>query len=182
MKKLLLHSCCGPCSSGVLEDLCKEYDVTIYFYNPNIFPLEEYIKRLEAQKQLLLELNNLGYDIKLVEAEYNQEDFDNVVKGLENCKEGGDRCTKCFELRLDNTCKYAKNNNYDIFTTTMSVSPHKNFELLNSIGEELSKKYNIDYLWANFKKNNGYLKSINNSKKYNIYRQNYCGCRYSVWK
>ena len=182
MRKLLLHSCCGPCSSGVLENLCKEYDVTIYFYNPNIYPHEEFKKRLETQKKLINALNNLGYNISFIEGDYEEEEYLKAIDGLESCKEGGDRCTKCFYLRLEKTCKYAKLNNFDIFTTTMSVSPHKNYILLNNIGKELSEKYNIDYLWANFKKNNGYLNSINNSKKFELYRQEYCGCKYSIWK
>ena len=181
MKKLLLHSCCGPCSSGVLEDLLQEYEVTILFYNPNIHPSEEYYKRLEAQQQVVKKLNALGYNIQLIEAEYNPDIYFEEVKGLESCPEGGKRCERCFELRLEYTCKYAKTCNYDVFTTTMSVSPHKNYILLNEIGQKMSDKYNVEYLWANFKKNNGYLKSINNSKKFEIYRQDYCGCVFSNW-
>ena len=182
MEKLLLHSCCGPCSSGVLEDLCKKYDVTILFYNPNIYPLEEYKKRLQAQEQIVNELNKLGSNIHLIECDYDNNVYERYIVGLENEQEGGKRCEKCFRLRMEETCKFAKANNYDIFTTTMSVSPHKDYILLNKIGNELSYKYSIKYLEANFKKNNGFLKSINNSKKYNLYRQNYCGCRYSIWQ
>lgn len=182
MKKLLLHSCCGPCSSGVLEDLCKTYDVTILFYNPNIYPEEEYYKRLQAQEQIVAKLNENGFNIKLIEAEYDNNVYERAIVGLENEPEGGNRCEKCFRLRMAYTADYAVKHDYDIFTTTMSVSPHKNYILLNQIGNELSSQYGVEYLEANFKKNNGYLKSINNSKKYGLYRQNYCGCRYSIWQ
>jgi len=181
MKKLLLHSCCGPCSSGVLEDLSQDYDITILFYNPNIYPEEEYNKRLEAQRQVVDYLNNKGLAIKLLVTDYLPQEYFDTVKGFEQEKEGGSRCEKCFRLRLEYSCKFAKDNGYDIFTTTLSISPHKDYQLLNLIGEELSKKYNMPYLSANFKKNNGFLKSINNSKEIGIYRQNYCGCKYSIW-
>ncbi len=182
MKKLLLHSCCGPCSSGVLEDLAKEYDITILFYNPNIYPEEEYLRRLEAQKQVVDILNKeQNLKIKLVEADYDLDTYFTAVNGYEEEKEGGARCEKCFRLRLGYACKYAKENGFDIFTTTLSISPHKDFELLNAIGQELAQTNNMPYLWANFKKNNGFLKSINNSKKFGIYRQNYCGCKFSIW-
>ncbi|MBE5735047.1 MAG: epoxyqueuosine reductase QueH [Clostridiales bacterium] len=181
MKKLLLHSCCGPCSSGVLEALTREYDVTILFYNPNIFPEEEYYKRLDTQYKIVNALNSEGADIKIVEVGYNPAEYNNIVQGLENEPEGGSRCEKCFRLRLEKTCKYAKDNGYNIFTTTMSVSPHKNYILLNEIGRDLSSKFGVEYLEANFKKNDGYLKSIRNSEKYDLYRQKYCGCKYSIW-
>ena len=181
MKKMLLHSCCGPCSSGVLEGLCKEYDVTILFYNPNIYPENEYYKRLEAQQKIVDSLNAEGYNILIRKVDYNPDEYDKEVVGLEQEKEGGSRCEKCFRLRMERTCVYAKDNNFDVFTTTLSVSPHKNHLLLNQIGRELSDKYGIEYLEANFKKNDGYLKSIRNSQKYNLYRQNYCGCKYSIW-
>ncbi len=180
MKKLLLHSCCGPCSSGVLENLAKEYEVTILFYNPNIYPMQEYYKRLDAQQKVVDVLKEKGINIHLIEAEYNPDSYDLAVVGLEKEPEGGKRCAKCFTLRLEYTCKYAASHGYDIFTTTMSVSPHKDYILLNSIGNALSKEYGIEYLEANFKKNDGYLKSIRNSKDWGIYRQNYCGCKYSI--
>lgn len=179
-QRLLLHSCCGPCSSGVLEDLSKDFDVTIFYYNPNIYPKEEYEKRRDTQKQLLEELKpniNVGF----VELPYDENEYLSVVEGLENEKEGGARCEKCFLLRMGKTALFAKENGYDLFTTTLSVSPHKNAKLLNEIGEILEKKYAIKYLVADFKKKNGYLKSIQNSKKYNLYRQNYCGCKFSIW-
>ncbi|MBQ9791384.1 MAG: epoxyqueuosine reductase QueH [Clostridia bacterium] len=180
MKKLLLHSCCGPCSSGVIGQVVKDFDVTILFYNPNIQPNDEYLKRLEAQKTIIDKMNSeYGYNVKLIEVDYNPQEFFEVAKGLELEKEGGARCEKCFYLRLDKTASFAKANGYDTFTTTLSISPHKDFELLNKIGKEMSDKHGVDYMCANFKKNDGYLNSIKNSKKYEIYRQNYCGCIYS---
>lgn len=180
MKKLLLHSCCGPCSSGVIGQVVKDFDVTILFYNPNIQPNDEYLKRLEAQKIIIDKMNSeYGYNVKLIEVDYNPQEFFEVAKGLELEKEGGTRCEKCFYLRLDKTASFAKANGYDTFTTTLSISPHKDFELLNRIGKEMSDKHDVDYMCANFKKNDGYLNSIKNSKKYEIYRQNYCGCIYS---
>ena len=181
MKKMLLHSCCGPCSSGVIEQLVNDYDITILFYNPNIHPDNEYKKRLDAQKKLVDSLNAEGYNIKLIECEYNPEEYFNMIKGFEYELEGGKRCEECFRLRLEYSAKFAKNNGYDIFTTTMSVSPHKDYILLNQIGEEMSNKYGVDCYFANFKKNNGYLNSIRNSQKYDLYRQDYCGCVYSNW-
>ncbi len=156
--------------------------MTVLYYNPNIYPKQEYDKRLNAQEKIINCLNQDGCDVKLIEAEYIPEDYEKLVVGLRNEPEGGSRCEACFRLRLDYTAKYAKDNGFDIFTTTMSVSPHKNYILLNQIGLEMSNKYDIEYLWANFKKNDGYLKSIRNSKKFNIYRQNYCGCKYSILK
>lgn len=174
---MLLHSCCGPCSSGVLETLQKSYDITVYYYNPNIYPLEEYQKRADAQRRYLEEIG-----VSCIIEDYNPEEYENVIKGLEKEPEGGKRCLKCFELRLEKTAKYAKEKGYDIFTTTLSISPHKDYIAINNIGNEISKKYDVKFLEANFKKNDGYLKSIQNSKKYGIYRQDYCGCKYSIWK
>ena len=176
MEKLLLHSCCAPCSSGVLDDLRKKYDITVFFYNPNIYPLEEYEKRAKEQEKYLKQIG-----ISYIICDYNPDKYIEAIKGLENEPEGGNRCEVCFRIRLNMTAEYAKKHNYDIFTTTLSVSPHKNYELINNIGREISEKYGVPFLEANFKKNDGYLKSINNSKKYNIYRQNYCGCKYSMW-
>ena len=173
--KLLLHSCCGPCSSGVVEGLVNEYDVTVYYYNPNIYPREEFDKRAAEQLKYLKIM-----DLPCVVGEYNDAEYYSAVKGLENEPEGGKRCAECFRLRLMATARYAKEHGFDIFTTTMSVSPHKDFELLNQIGKEVSDIVGIDYLWANFKKKDGYLKSIHNSQKYNLYRQDYCGCVYSL--
>lgn len=177
MEKLLLHSCCGPCSSGVLDQLTSDYIVTVYFYNPNIYPDYEYIKRAEAQRKYL---NEVG--VSSVICDYTPEDYDSVVKGLEDQPEGGLRCLECFKLRLEKTAQFAKEKGYDVFTTTLSVSPHKDYVAINKIGKELEEKYGVKFLEANFKKNDGYLKSIQNSKKYDIYRQNYCGCKYSLPK
>ena len=176
MEKLLLHSCCAPCSSGVLDDLRKEYDITVFFYNPNIYPAEEYDKRANEQQKYLTQIG-----ISYIICDYVPEEYVKEIKGLESEPEGGKRCEKCFRLRLKATAEYAKKHNYDLFTTTLSVSPHKKFELINQIGRELSEEIGVPFLEANFKKNDGYLKSINNSKLYNIYRQNYCGCKYSMW-
>ena len=180
MKKMLLHSCCGPCSSGVLGQLANDYDVTIVFFNPNIHPEDEYFKRLEAQKIIVDSMNNeYGYNVKLIEADYKPETFFENTKGLEQEKEGGLRCHKCFEQRLEYTANFAKTHGYDIFTTTLSISPHKDYELINLIGSKIADRVGVDYMHANFKKNDGYLNSIKNSKKYGIYRQKYCGCIYS---
>lgn len=173
---MLLHSCCAPCTSGVLWQL-EEYDITLYFYNPNIDTIEEYNLRLSALQDYIKKINNENNgNIKIIAEPYNHLEFSEKIVGLENEKEGGDRCNICFALRLDKTAQFAKDNGYDIFATTLTVSPHKNFETINGIGLKLSNKYNIEYLPSNFKKNNGYLISIQNSKKYGIYRQNYCGC------
>lgn len=172
-KKLLLHCCCAPCTSGVLWQL-EDYDVTCFYYNPNISPKSEYEFR---EKELEKFLKN--FDIPLIIGDYDNESYQNVIKGLEQEKEGGVRCFKCFELRLLETAKLAKDKGFDLFTTTLSVSPYKNHNVLNEIGERIGQMVGVKFLPANFKKNNGYLKSIENSKKYGLYRQNYCGCIYS---
>lgn len=175
---MLLHSCCGPCSTSVIDRLKEEYDLTIFYYNPNIYPREEYQKRLaEQQKYVSL----IGLDIVVVDGKYDDNaDFENHCVGLENEKEGGARCSVCFAYRLDKTAQYAKQNGYDIFATTLTVSPHKNAKVINDIGLKIAQKYNIEYLVADFKKQDGYLKSIRLSQKYSLYRQNYCGCKYSL--
>ena len=175
--KLLLHSCCAPCSSSVLARVCENFDVTIFYYNPNIYPKEEYLKRKAEQIRLCKTLN-----VNILDCDYNEQEFLDNVKGLECEKEGGVRCNKCFLIRLDKTALTAKQNGYDYFGTTLTVSPHKNEQIINKIGENLQKKYNISYLFADFKKHNGYLNSIKLSKEYNLYRQNYCGCRFSIGK
>ena len=181
-KNMLLHSCCGPCSTTVIFELSKEYDLTIFYYNPNIYPTQEYEKRKAEQLRLVNELNQTKQiNIKVLEAPYDSENYENVVAELHNEKEGGARCEVCFKLRLDKTAREAKKNNFDIFATTLTVSPHKNAPLINKIGEELSKKYEIEYLVSDFKKKDGYKKSIEYSKEYKLYRQNYCGCKYSIW-
>ncbi len=175
--KLLLHACCGVCSSSVLEKLIDYFDVTILYYNPNIYPKEEYEKRYETLKELI---NKARSKIKIKEIGYDQNEFDNIAKGLENEKEGGRRCTKCFYLRLEKTAMLAKKENYDYFCTTLSVSPYKNSQKLNEIGKILEEKYDIKYLYSDFKKKEGYKRSNELAKKYNLYRQNYCGCKYSM--
>jgi epoxyqueuosine reductase len=177
-EKILLHSCCAPCSSSVLESLTKDFNVTVFYFNPNIYPEEEFIKRQEEEKKFIKIA--YGDKVKLIENDYSGERYYNAVKGLENEKEGGKRCYKCFYLRLEETAKYAKQNGYKYFTTTLSVSPYKDFKVLNEIGQELAKKYDLIYLSSNFKKDNGYLRSIQLSKEYNLYRQNYCGCVFSL--
>ena len=175
--KLLLHACCGVCSSSVLERLYSFFDITVLYYNPNIYPKEEYIKRLNVQKEII---NKMHLDVKIIEIGYLDEDFKQISKGYENEKEGGARCTKCFYLRLDKTAKIAKEKGFDYFTTTISVSPYKDSQKLNKIGEVLSEKYDIKYLYSDFKKKEGYKRSNILAKKYNLYRQHYCGCEYSL--
>lgn len=173
---LLLHSCCAPCSSAVLERISKYFKITILFYNPNITDYEEYLKRKEELKRLI---KDVGYDIKIMDCDYDKEKFISLALGLENKKEGDIRCYKCYKLRLEKTAMEARNNNFDYFTTTLSISPYKNIKWLNEIGEELALKYNINYLYADFKKKNGYKRSVELSNIYHLYRQDYCGCIYS---
>lgn len=175
--KLLLHSCCAPCSTYVLSYLNNYFDITIYYYNPNIHPEEEYIKRLNEQVKLVNEVYK--NKINIIKEIYAPSDYFNKIKGHENDKEGGERCHICYKIRMEKCAKYAKENGYDYFTTTLSVSPYKNAKVLNEIGKSLEEKYNIKYLYADFKKKDGYKTSIILSKKYNLYRQDYCGCVYS---
>ncbi len=175
---LLLHSCCAPCSSYVLEYLTNYFSITIFYYNPNISPKEEFEKRVIEQKRLLSELN-VKNKISFIEGVYDSKRFFEMSRGLENLQEGGERCFKCYKLRLEETAKLAKEKSFDYFTTTLSVSPYKNAEKLNLIGDSLAKKYNIPYLYSDFKKRNGYKRSIELSKVYNLYRQDYCGCIFS---
>ena len=173
---LLMHSCCGPCSSYCLEYLYKYFDITILYYNPNIDTEEEFNKRLEYQKKIV---DSLGYDIKIITPSYNHNEYLDVIKGYEDNKEGEKRCYICYERRIEEVAKYA-NGKYDFFTTTLSVSPYKNATWINEIGAMVNEKYhNTHYLYANFKLNNGYKRSIELSKKYNLYRQDYCGCEFS---
>lgn len=176
--KLLLHSCCAPCSSYVLEYLSKYFRITVLYYNPNISIEEEYLHRIEEQKRLISEMKTIN-KVDFVQGEYNPNDFFAIAKGLEDAKEGGERCFKCYELRLKETVKIALDNGYDYFTTTLSISPHKNAQKINEIGEKLSEEYGVKYLYSDFKKREGYKRSIELSKEYNLYRQNYCGCIYS---
>lgn len=174
---LLLHACCGVCSSAVLERIYPYFNITILFYNPNIYPKTEYIKRLETQKEII---NKMKLDIDILETNYNSEEFNQISQGLEYEKEGGERCTKCYLLRLEKTAKLAKKHNYEYFCTTLSVSPYKNAEKLNKIGKILEDKYKVKYLYSDFKKKEGYKRSTELAKKYNLYRQDYCGCEYSL--
>ena len=179
MRKLLLHSCCAPCTSGVLPQI-EDYDITLLFYNPNIDTVEEYDKRATALIDYVGKYNQeYNTNIQYIIVPYNHNEFVDNIISLENEKEGGARCHKCIDIRLSYTAKFAKDNGYDIFSSTLSVSPHKNNTMINEIGDRLSKEYMVEYLPSNWKKNNGFLNSINNSKKYNIYRQNYCGCEFA---
>lgn len=172
-KRLLLHSCCAPCSSSVLEFLMPKIKVTVYYYNPCIMPAEEYEHRLSEQRRLCGILN-----VPLIEGVYENDRYLSVIKGLEGAPEGGNRCEKCFYMRLKSTALAAKQGGYDYFCTTLTVSPHKNAELINTIGNEVSKEVGIEFLPSDFKKRNGYLRSIQLSKEYGLYRQVYCGCRF----
>lgn len=179
-QKLLLHSCCAPCLTAVIERLYDEYDITILYYNPNIYPEEEYIKRKNEEIKYIKHLNENGYKISMLDCDYESEKFYEKTKGYENEREGGARCAICFRLRLEKTGKLAKFNGFEIFGTTLTVSPHKNAELINSIGLALEKEIGIKFLVSNFKKQNGYKRSVELSKENNIYRQNYCGCEFAL--
>jgi len=174
--RLLLHACCGPCSTSVLEYLIPYFDITVFFYNPNILPKEEYEKRLEALKIVLTHFEN----VKLIVPDYNQDEYIPFIKGMESLPEGGNRCAICFSIRLEATAKYLSEhkNDFDFYTTTLTVSPHKNAELINEIGNSLATKYDVKYLDSNFKKRDGFLRSTTLSKEFGIYRQDYCGCGY----
>ena len=179
-KKLLLHSCCGPCSSYVISYLAKYFDITILYYNPNIYPHEEYLKRKEEQIKVIKELNKeFKNTIDILDCEYDNELYENKIKGLENEPERGKRCEICYQMRIEKTATIAKERGYDFFCTTLSVSPYKNADLINKIGKQLEDKYQINWLYSDFKKKDGYKISIQLSNKYNLYRQNYCGCIYS---
>ena len=175
---LLLHSCCAPCSSYTIEYLSKYFNITVFYYNPNIFPKYEYIKRLEEQKKFLNIFPTIN-TIDFIEGNYDYKKFIDISKGLELEPEGGKRCFKCYELRLLATAKIAHQKNFDYFTSTLSISPLKDAQVLNELGEKISKIYNINYLYSDFKKRNGFKRSIELSKIYNLYRQQYCGCIYS---
>lgn len=175
---LLLHSCCAPCSSYVLEYLSNYFKITILYYNPNISPEEEFIKRCEEQQRLIKEMP-LKNKVNFIRGIYDNDRYEEIIDGLQNEKEGGIRCHKCYRMRLEEAAKKAKEEGYDYFTTTLSISPYKNAKVLNEIGEELAKIYEVKYLYADFKKKNGYKRSIELSKEYNLYRQDYCGCKYS---
>ncbi len=175
---LLLHACCAPCSSYVLEYLASYFDITVLYYNPNISPESEYFIRSEELDRLISEMPE-AINVRAVTAPYTPSDFENIAKGLESVPEGGSRCFKCYRLRLEYAARYAKENGFDYFTTTLSISPHKNAEVLNTIGSELAESYGIPYLFSDFKKKNGYRRSCELSERYGLYRQSYCGCVYS---
>jgi len=179
--KLLLHACCGPCSSYVIELLNKYFDITIYYYNPNIYPEEEYIRRKDELKDFINKFK-VANDIKIIEENYNVYEYYDAVRGYESLEEGSTRCFICYELRLTKAVEYARKHNFDYFTTTLSISPYKNSKKLNEIGRKLENKYNVKYLYSDFKKKNGYKRSLELSKEYNLYRQDYCGCEFSIRK
>ena len=185
--RLFLHSCCAPCSSYCLEYLRKYFRITVFYYNPNISMEPEYRKRVEEQKRLIaaynaqLEENKelTGYGIDIVEGDYEPQEFYAIAKGLEQCPEGGERCFLCYELRLQKTAELAKEQGFDYFATTLTISPLKNAQKLNEIGERLAVGYGINWIVSDFKKKNGYKRSIELSAEYGLYRQDYCGCIYS---
>ncbi len=176
--RLLIHSCCAPCSSYVLEYLSAFFEITVLYYNPNIYPKEEFSKRLDEQRRLCREMPQSG-TVEVLDLGYDPKEFYEAAKGLENEKEGGARCEKCFRLRLLKTAQLAKEKEFDYFTTTLSISPLKDEQKLNEIGKEIAEKIGVSYLYSDFKKRNGYKRSIELSREYNLYRQNYCGCIFS---
>ena len=180
-KKLLLHSCCAPCSSHVITFLTNYFDITILYYNPNIAPIEEYNKRKKEQIRLIKSIDTIN-KLDIIDCDYDNDIYESKIKGYEECPERGARCNICYELRMRKTAEIAKYNKYDYFCTTLSVSPYKNANLINQIGEKLATEFNIKWLYSDFKKADGYKKSIELSKKYNLYRQDYCGCIYSKRK
>lgn len=177
MKSLLLHSCCGPCSTHVINVLKNEYELTILYYNPNIDTSEEFNHRLAEQKRYCEAVG-----VKVIEVPYDPSEYESCVSGFESEREGGARCSKCFELRLRRTAELAKEWGFDCFATTLTVSPHKNSMVINEIGNKVSKEVGVEFIDGNFKKQDGYKKSIELSKQYNLYRQDYCGCKYSKRK
>ena len=173
---LLLHACCGPCSSYVIEYLSKYFDITIYYYNPNTYPEEEFTRRYDELDKFI---NNFNNSVKIIKEQYNPTEFYNSIKGLEHLGEKSRRCYNCYKLRMNKAARYAKDNGYDYFTTTLSISPYKNANWINEIGKKIENNLGIRYLYSDFKKKDGYKRSLELSKKYNLYRQEYCGCVYS---
>lgn len=176
--KLFLHSCCAPCSSYTLKYLRNYFDITVYYFNPNISPKAEFDKRYAEQKRLIEALPS-KHPIKLVCGEYDYNDFLKIAKGYENVPEGGERCFRCYRMRLESTAKLAKEQGFDYFCTTLSISPLKNSQKINEIGYEVAEKYGIKWLPSDFKKKEGYKRSIELSREYQLYRQNFCGCVFS---
>ncbi len=179
--KLLLHSCCAPCSSYVLEYLSRYFDITVLYYNPNIYPPEEFAKRADEQVRLADEMS-FEHPVKVVVADFNADEFYSAVRGHEGDPEGGDRCRLCFELRLGKAAEYAGEHGFDYFTTTLSISPLKNAAVLNDVGAAAAERYGVAYLFSDFKKRGGYKRSCELSAQYGLYRQDYCGCVFSVRK
>ena len=177
--RLLLHSCCAPCSSYVLEYLSNYFQITVFYYNPNIFPESEYTKRI-LEQQTLIEKMKVKHPVSFIAGHYDKKRFYEMARGLEEVKEGGKRCMKCYELRLRETAQVAKEGEFDYFTTTLSISPLKNADRLNEIGRSLEEEYGVKYLLSDFKKKNGYKRSIELSKLFGLYRQDYCGCEFSM--
>lgn len=175
---LLLHSCCAPCSSYVLQYLTNYFYITVLYYNPNITDRNEYEKRKSEQIRLIGEMPHIN-DINIIDTEHEPEKFYDIARGLENCPECGERCLKCYKLRLEKTAQTAKENNFDYFCTTLTISPLKSSKAINQIGIELAKQYGVEFLPSDFKKKEGFKTSIQLSKKYGLYRQNYCGCEFS---
>ncbi len=178
---LLLHACCAPCSSYCLEYLSQYFKITVFYYNPNIYPEKEYSHRVDEIKRLISEMK-FENEVDFIEGSFDPDKFYSLVKGLEDCKEGYERCFLCYRLRLEETAKHAKEKGFDYFTTTLSISPLKNAAKINEIGEELAEIYGVAHLPSDFKKKNGYKRSIELSKEYSLYRQNYCGCVFSKAK
>lgn len=176
---LLLHACCAPCSSYVLEYLASHFDITVFYYNPNIYPENEYEKRVKEIQRLIAEMP-LARMVRFLEGEYDPNTFFEMAKGLEKVEEGGERCFKCYRMRLRESARVAKEKGFDYFTTTLSISPLKNAAKLNEIGGELASEYGVPYLFSDFKKKGGYQRSIELSAEYSLYRQNFCGCVYSM--
>lgn len=178
MPSLLLHACCAPCSSACLEYLSGHFDITVFYFNPNISPQSEFEKRLAEEERLLSELPLEGV-VKLIAGQYDYSRFLDISKGLEDCPEGGERCFRCYRLRLEETARLAKERGFDYFCTTLTISPLKNAEKLNEIGYEAAEKYGVAWLPSDFKKKEGYKRSIELSHQYNLYRQDFCGCAFS---
>lgn len=176
--RLLLHSCCAPCSSAVLERLDAAFDLTVFYYNPNIAPEDEFRRRAEEQRRLIERIPHIG-EMNLIVGSYDAERFYALARGLEGAPEGGERCTRCFRLRLERTAQAAREGGFEYFTTTLSISPLKDAQRLNAIGAELSEAYGVKYLFSDFKKKNGYKRSCELSQEYGLYRQDYCGCAFS---
>lgn len=176
---LLIHSCCAPCSSYVLEYLSEYFKITVFYYNPNIYPESEYTKRIAEQQKLIRDME-FRYPVSFLAGKYDKEKFYEMAAGMEDLKEGGARCMKCYELRLSEAARQAVAGGFDYFTTTLSISPMKNAQKLNEIGLRVGEEYGVKYLVSDFKKKNGYKRSIELSKEYGLYRQDYCGCEFSM--